>query len=310
MKREYRCLSLQERHLIECLYNNKHSIRDIAKELKRSPNTISQEIKRNKVKGIYTAEKANHKAYYRRYICKRSCLKVPANKEVFDFVVETLRLKWSPERISGYLKEDKKIICSKKAIYKYIKVYNLSQYLMHKGKKQNKSYYQYSQFLQGERKYIEERVLTTEIGHYELDFIVSSKSTYCLLVCVDKLTKYTKILKLENRKHSTIKSAFRELFDNSKVITITTDNDIAFSNWKQLEKQLNTKIYFTHPYHSWEKGLVENTNKWIRQYIPKKQNILEVTEKQIQDSLYYLNDIPRKIINFQKPSVLYYTQLS
>ncbi len=307
MRNSFKHLSYEERVVIEYMYNNKHSIRYIAKELNRSPNTISYELKNNKVNNVYIADKAKHKTYYRRYLCKRDCMKVAIDTYLHNFVDKHIRLKWSPERISGYLRYREKINCSSKAIYKYVKSRCLDRFLMHKGKKQNKSYYKHINYLKGERKYIEERMLTKEKGHYELDFIVSSKSSHVLLVCVDMYTKHTKIISLPNRKHSTIVSAFYELFSNSLIKTITTDNDIAFSKWKQLESMFNTKIYFTHPYHSWEKGLVENTNRWIRIYVPKKTDISTVHKDQIDSALYYLNDIPRQILDYRTPSELYYT---
>lgn len=305
MKRVFKHLSYEERVVIECLNKKGESIRKIAEVLNRSPNTISYELRKNKVNSEYIAIKAKQKSYYRRYLCKKECAKVSMNKEVRDFVDMNIKLKWSPERISGYLRREN-ILVSSKAIYKYIKARCLEYYLMHKGKRKNKSYYKHTKYLKGERKYIEERTLTKEVGHYELDFIVSSKSLSVLLVCVDKHTKYTRILLLPNRKHSTIVSAFYELFSNRLIKSITTDNDIAFSKWKQLEKFFKTKIYFTHPYHSWEKGLVENTNRWIRIDIPKKTDISTVTKDQIDSALYYLNHIPRQCLDYRTANELYY----
>lgn len=298
-------LTYKERCVIECLYREGKSIRYIAKVLERSINTISYEIRKNIVNEVYTADKAEHKSYYRRYRCKRDCMKVAIDTYIHNFVDEHIRLKWSPERISGHLKVKEGVLCSSKAIYKYVKARNLDKFLMHKGKKQNKSYYKHVDFLKGDRKYIDDRVLTNEVGHYEIDFIVSSHNTSVLLVCVDKLTRYTKILSLPNRKHVTVLRAFYEIFEGESILSITTDNDIAFSNWKQLEKLFKTQIYFTHPYHSWEKGLVENTNRWIREYIPKRFDISKVTKLQIDSALYYLNHIPRKIIGFNTASELY-----
>ncbi len=305
MKSIWRHLSYEERCVIECLRNNNHSIRYIAKELKRSVNTVAREIKINKVKDVYTADKAKQKSYYRRYRCKRDCMKVAVNMYLLNFVVDHIKMRWSPERISGYLKCRENIICSSKAMYKYIKARCLDKYLMHRGKKHNKSHYKHNSFLQGDRKYIDERTLTNEVGHYELDFIVSSHNTSVLLVCVDKYTRYTRILNLPNRKHVTVLRAIYELFERKSILSITTDNDIAFSNWMQIESIFNTRIYFTHPYHSWEKGLVENTNRWIRVYVPKRSDISLVTKDQLDLALYYLNDIPRQVLGYYTPSELY-----
>jgi transposase, IS30 family len=309
-QKDFKHLSYEERVIIECLYNSGSSVRYIASILERSSNTVSYELHQNTVIGIYEAKKAEQKARLRRYRSKRDCLKVSSDSQLHAFVDDHLRLRWSPERISGYLKIQQNTVCSGKAIYKYAKSRCLERFLMHKGTKQNKSYYKQVSYLRGDRKYIDQRELTNELGHYELDFIVSSKSSYVLLVCVDKISKYTRILVLANRKHSTIVSAFYELFSNQILLSITTDNDIAFTNWKQLEKIFKTTIYFTHPYCSYEKGLVENTNRWIREYIPKKYDLSLVTTRQLADSLYFLNDIPRQILGFRTATEVYYGEHS
>ena len=81
--------------------------------------------------------------------------------------------------------------------------------------------------------------------------------------------------------------------------SITTDNDIAFTCWNELETLLNTRIYFTRPYHSWEKGLVENTNRWIRCFVPKRRDISTVSEEELNEIHSFLNDRPRECIGFR-----------
>jgi|GEM_PF-4456667 len=98
-----------------------------------------------------------------------------------------------------------------------------------------------------------------------------------------------------------IRSMLSDVFRGISVNSITTDNDIAFTWWKTIESLLHTRIYVTHPYHSWEKGRVENTNRWIRCFVPKKRDIASVTQEEL-DALYaFLNDRPRKIIGFRTP---------
>ena len=147
------------------------------------------------------------------------------------------------------------------------------------------------------------------MGHFELDFIVSKESAWVLLVAVDTLTKQTFIRKLPNRKRTTIRRALSALFRGVTVRSITTDNDIAFTCWRELEALLNTQIYFTHPYHSWEKGLVENTNRWIRCFVPKRRDIASVTEEEMLAIHSFLNDRPRECIGFRSPRE-YYSSLT
>ncbi len=300
-------LCFEERFVIEKLVRGHARVREIARFLGRSPNTISREIRRNSVRGEYRADKANHKAYFKRWRSKRQCLKVAMDRFLHSFVDRMLReKKWSPEQISGYLKEDLGISCSTKAIYKFAHRRCYDRYLFwgwnkHKsGRKQ----YQYTN-PKDSRKYIDERLPLDGIGHLEMDFIVSGQSVWVLLVLVDRLTKRTWVQKLPNRKRSTIRAALSEMLSGVEVKSITTDNDIAFTCWEELETLLGTRIYFTHPYHSWEKGLVENTNRWIRCFVPKRRDIASVTQEELDEIHAFLNDRPRAVIGFAIPSMYY-----
>ena len=304
IKKRYKHLSDKERFVIEKLNRKGVSIRGIALVLDRSPNTISRELKRCKYK--YRADKACWHAYIKKYWRKRDCMKVAMDSFLNKFVREKLNQKWSPKQMSGYLR-NLGINVSAKAIYKFVCSRGLEHLLFwgwnkHKsGRKQ----YRYNQ-LKDDRKYIDERPETIGIGHYEMDFIVSKQSKWVLLVVVEMLTKHTIVRILPNRKHATVNRALSQIFSGKTVHSITTDNDIAFSDWKAIEKLLNTKIYFCHPYHSWEKGLVENTNRWIRCFVGKRRDISTVTEKELLEIHSFLNDRPREVIGFQFPSVLYY----
>lgn len=293
---EYKHLNYEERIEIDTLVKEGLSARKIAKRLNRSPNTISRELKEKKVKNIYIPKKAQHKSYWRRYRSKINCMKVSINREINELVLNKIKDKWSPERISGYLRL-KSMIVSKKAIYKFIHSRCLGRYLFKK-KKNNRKYIKFNK-LNDNRKYIEQRISIVCSGHYEADFIVTSKSKFCLLVIVDKHSRHTIIQKLNNRKHLTIINAFSRVFADREVKSLTLDNDISFVCWKTLEKRLKTNIYFTHPYRSWEKGLVENTNRWIRCFVPKKKDIALVNHLDIREALKWLNHVPRQCLNYK-----------
>jgi len=139
-----------------------------------------------------------------------------------------------------------------------------------------------------------------------MDFIVSKESPWVLLVVVDRVAKRTWVRKLPNRKRDTIRAALSSMFHGVTLRSITTDNDLAFTCWRELEVLLNTSIYFTHPYHSWEKGLVENTNRWIRCFVPKRRDIESVTEEELKEIHTFLNDRPRECIGFKSPTSYYY----
>lgn len=302
----YHHLSFEERFVIEKLYHAGSAVRRIAELLGRSANTISREIKKNSIKGTYTANKARHKSYAKRWRAKKQCLKVALNSFLSTFVQEKLEKKWSPKQISGHLKREMCITCSAKAIYKFAESRGLER-LLFWGWNNHKGGWKRGRLktVKDGRKYIDERPERNEVGHIELDFVVSKASTWVLMVAVDCVTKRTWVRKLPNRKRSTIRTALSCMFHGVALKSITTDNDIAFTCWRELEVLLNTTIYFTHPYHSWEKGLVENTNRWIRCFVPKRRDIESVTEEEMQGIHSFLNDRPRECLSFRTASSYY-----
>ena len=303
---KYHHLNFEERFCIEKMYCAGTLIRRIAEFLDRSPNTISREIEKHSVNGVYEAKKAKHKAYSERWRAKEQCLKVAMSSFLSVFVEEKLEKKWSSKQISGYLKLEYEIQCSAKAIYKFAESRGLD-HLLFWGWNNHKGGWKRGRWktIHDDRKYIEKRPIRNELGHLEMDFMVSKESKWVLLVVVDRFAKKTWVRKLPNRKRDTIRATLSCMFHGVELKSITTDNDIAFTCWRELETLLNTHIYFTHPYHSWEKGLVENTNRWIRCFVPKRRNIESVTEEEIQEILSFLNDRPRECIEFRTANEYY-----
>lgn len=308
---KYHHLSFEERFCIEKMYCGGSAIRRIAEFLNRSVNTVSREILKYSVNGIYDAKKAKQKSGAKRWRAKRQCLKVALSSFLCVFVEEKLEKKWSPKQISGFLKLEYEISCSAKAIYKFAESRGL-EHLLFWGWNNHKGGWKRGRWNTPKdgRKYIEDRpMFRNELGHLEMDFIVSRESTWVLLVVVDQFAKKTWVRKLPNRKRDTIRAALSCMFHGVVLKSITTDNDIAFTCWRELETLLNTHIYFTHPYHSWEKGLVENTNRWIRCFVPKRRDIESVTEEEMDEIHTFLNDRPKECIAW-KTANQYYLSLT
>lgn len=293
----------EDRVILESLINNGYSYREISKLIHKSISSISYEIYKNSISSVYNAKKANHKAYIRRYNSKKGNSKlidIGIMKEVRNMLNKHI----SPERISGYFRK-RNLYISKKCIYRYVKMYSLEKYLIFKGKKRSIKIKYEKCIRDMEKRRVDTRPPTLCSGHYEGDFIVSSHSKYSLLVICDRVTKYSFVERIENRKHATVLRALCKIFDGKCVKSLTLDNDISFSNWKQLEKVFNTKIYFCYPYHSWEKGLVENTNRWIRIFVPKGLDLKLITEVNLKEVREFLNYSPRQILNYDTPAMLY-----
>jgi transposase, IS30 family len=304
---KYGHLSLEERKHIGYLYNKegRGSLRAIGEETKRSPNTIRLEINAGLVLGVYEPEIGEKKAQLKRKRSKSQLLKVLQDGDIRKEIEQDIRKGISPERISGGLRL-KKIFVSAKAIYKFAYEYNLDSFLCFKGKERtSKGIYVYRKAKELDKVRIKDRPDIQGIyGHYEMDFIVSSHSTYTLLVVVERKHKRVYVKRIPNRTHEVVLTALKEIFRGKTVLSITTDNDIAFSKWREIEQALSTKLYFCEPYHSWEKGLVENTNRWIRLFIKKKSDIALVSDMTIKKVLSWFNDYPREIIGFKTSNQL------
>lgn len=276
---------------------------DIGKMLGRSKSTISEEVSANGGRQVYTAKHAIHRAYLKQYRKKRNCNKVALDGHLTKFVEKKLVAGWSPESISSRLKQQSGLkYVSSKSIRKFIgRRHGLERYLfwnrnnMKGGRKRDNKLF----LTDPDRKWIDIRPLEAEYmyGHWEIDFIVSAHNSCVLLVCVEKYSKLLKLALLPNRTAYVVHEALLRILQGYVVTTITTDNDIAFVKWKELGILLGTEIYFTHPYHSWEKGLVENCNRWIREFIPKKTDLMSISFDFVSNIEMYFNHKARVCLN-------------
>jgi len=274
----------------------------------RSVSTISKEIKINKVNGIYDSCKAQHKAYVRRHYASFRGQKIIANKKLRSFIESNLLDGQSPEAISGRLKYQEKNIpfVSKDVIYQYLRSpYGKIIGLKLKKKKHPKRCKKLAKLK--DRVFIDKRPKTidnrTRIGDVEADFIVSGrggKGIILTAVCRKIRAAFLEIIYNVSidEVHKTfvkIKKRFPEMK------SITTDNDILLRMHKTLEKLLNLKIYFCHPYHSWEKGSVENLNGIIRKYIPKGSDLSEYDKEFISLVEEKCNQRFMKLLKYKTP---------
>ena len=147
----------------------------------------------------------------------------------------------------------------------------------------------------------------TRIGDWEADTIVGKNQKSALLTLVERTTRYTIICKLKNLKaEDTARAAIRVLKAyKARVHTITMDNGKEFYQHTKIAKALKAKTYFCRPYHSWEKGLNENTNGLIRQYFPKQTDFRNISDREIRRVQDELNHRPRKTLGYETPSVLF-----
>jgi IS30 family transposase len=140
-----------------------------------------------------------------------------------------------------------------------------------------------------------------------MDLIQGINGTF-ILTLVERKTRYLDMCRLPSGKKSDQVAQMvcaRLSSYKGKVLTITTDNGLEFAKHEYISQQLGCKVYFADPYSSWQKGTVENTNKLIRQYIPKRTCFNNLSDSYIEQIQNKLNNRPRKTLNFEKPADIF-----
>ncbi len=313
-----------ERSEIEILLDRGYRVREIARTLGRSPSTISDEINRNKDKtGAYSAKKADQKAYVRRKYAKFQGMKITGNPTLRKFIDRALLDLQSPAVIAGRLKLGRDLdhggnplpTISRSAIEKYlasvwgeeIRVEITKRKKLFRRRTRRKA----SPSLDG-RKFIDERPEVVQrrgrAGDLEVDFIVSGRGgNGYLLTAIDRRNRISFVRKLlpvtaENLEIvlSEIKGEYEKTWA-TKLRSITADNDILFAYHRRLEELLGIPIYFCHPYSSWEKGSVENLNKYIRKFIRKGSNIASYSRVLIAEIEASANSRYMEVLGYLTP---------
>ena len=149
-------------------------------------------------------------------------------------------------------------------------------------------------------------------GDFEMDLIVNPHN-HAILTIVERSTNLLFMTKLAHGKKTEplAKVVRRLLLPYKKHIkTITTDNGPEFAAHKLITKYLEAIVYFADPYASWQKGAIENTNKLIRQYIPKHTNFDDVTDKKIASIQKKINSRPRQKLKFETPKAEFFKRIA
>ena len=319
---EYRQLTLEERERIYALREQGKSFREIGKMLGRNHRTIAREYHRNQRAGQgYIPCKAQDMSQ-KRSIEQRT--KAPLkNLEIFTYVREKLRNGWSPEMIAGRVSIDipgEKI--NHETIYQYIygkgKKYHLEQYLTRRHRKRREKT---GRSVQRTKSRIPDAVMIDkrstkvnnrrQVGHYETDLMEGMRTEKDVLsVTVERKTRYTILSALSDKTAETVEKTLQKklkmiesLSKNKKPIvrSVTSDNGSENTKHKDVTSALGIPWYFCHPYHSWEKGSVENRIGVIRRYIPKGTSLAKYSEEHITLLEHKLNNTPMKCLNFQTP---------
>ena len=302
-------LTREQRYTISALHKQGCSQTMIAKTISKDKSVVSRELKRNaNLKGKYSFSYAQDMAELRKERMKKPRKLLPELKKK---IISMLEQDLSPQQIRGRLKLEKQAFVSHETIYKIIRkdkqeAGKLYTHCRHQLKHRKRPV--------GEKIPIKNRVsidrrpeivnLKQRFGDWEMDTIVGENGQGAILTMVERTTAFMMMEKLaygKNAKELT-KVAVRLLTAYiNHVHSITADNGTEFANHENIAKLLKTKFFFTHPYASWEKGLIENTNKLVRQYIPKGTNFNTISQQKIKQIQYKLNNRPREKLKFYSP---------
>ena len=310
----YKQLTSEQRSQIFALLQRKCPRKEIARIVGISQSTLSRELKRNSTpSGKYIWFKAHAKAVERRKRSTRNAALAP--ELVWRIKQLIIEEQWSPRQISGVLKKEG-ISVSHQCIYNLIHADasgELARHTRHKLKYRRRP--KNKRFPIAERTSIHSRPEQADgkrFGDFEMDLIVDAHN-HAILTIVERSTNMLFMTKLAHGKKSDplAKAVRRLLLPYKKHIkTITTDNGPEFAAHKLITKYLGAVVYFADPYASWQKGAIENTNKLIRQYIPKQANFDDFTDKKIASIQKKINSRPRQKLKFETPKAEFFKRIA
>lgn len=308
-------LKVEEREVISQMYAAGKSKAQIGKALGRDRTTISRELRRNGLKGLYVAVDAQRLAQKRRALARAKCRKMN-HAENLEYVKEGLRKSWSPDQIAGRSKADfsdnprRKL--SRTTIYTWIDNDDHCQrwkrlLRCHRRKRRHqRPEARTGRALEKRPAIINER---GRFGDWEGDTIVGSGPHGGVIVSlVERRSRFTILLPLPDRKSERVERSIRGRLQQLPAhvrLSLTFDNGSEFAAYEALENSLELAVYFTDPHSPWQRGTNEYTNRLVRQFAPKGTNLREVSDYKINKYQDLLNNRPRKQLCYRTPSEVF-----
>ncbi len=313
-------LSLVEREEISRGISSGASMRQIARNLGRSPSTICREIHRNNGWRQYRADTADENAW-RRARRPKLC-RLARNSRLRRIVACKLPMEWSPEQIAGWLKcvypDNESLHVSHETIYKRLFIQSRgvlkkelqkhlrTQRVFRQSKKYNTRGARRGQIIDGvsisERPpEIEDRALP---GHWEGDLIAGSANTHIATV-VERHSRFTLLVKVIGKDTKTVVTALSKQvkkLPQQLRQSLTWDRGMELANHKTFTMATDAKVYFCDPRSLWQRGTNENTNRLLRQYFPKKTDLSIYSQADLNKVARRLNQRPRKTLAYKTPA--------
>lgn len=308
--------TFEERVRLEELLGQQWSQSEIAKELKRSESTISRELSRHRVNGVYVAKFAQAEAERRR--CQRPIVRKMERPQIRDAVQDGLIQHWSPDEIAGRLQErfpkQPEQHISASSIYLWAKGQgpqrkHWEQYLRRRGRRPyhpRKPTKHGGQPIKGRPAIIERR---GRLGDFEGDLVLGLPGSGGLLTLVDRRSRFLCLELVRNKTsrhvHQRLKQALVKLPDGQRR-SLTFDNGSEFTRCYLVEKSHGTRLYFADPGCPHQRGTNENTNGLTRQFFPKGTDFRNVSHVAVVRAENLLNDRPRACLGYRTPREVFY----
>jgi len=321
MGKQYRHLTVTERERLAKMYYEEHSLAAMAKALRRNKSTILRELSRNgsPVNRCYAPCRAQVRSDERRSKASR---RVRINNDkIRSYTREKLRLGWSPEIIAGRLPlEHRGLHISHEAIY---------QYLYDRRTKDRKELIRLLRRAHRMRKLkgIGRKVRKTKIpnripiearpkavdsrryyGHWEGDTMESQKSPPVLNSLTERKSRLLLLTKLERKAAGETKRAIVGRLAGLPAVlrkTITLDNGTENTLHEEITAEIGAKCYFARPYASWQRGTNEQTNGMVRWHLPRGTDFRNISEDEIAEVEYRINNRPRKCLKYRTPQEVF-----
>jgi IS30 family transposase len=319
-RRASRTLTLTEREDIWRGIASGSSIREIAAGLCRAASTVSREVARHGGRPEYRASEADSQAWASARRPKLCLLAV--HEQLREMVVSKLILDWSPEQVSGWLKSqypnDESLRVSHETIYRSLfiqargvlkkelighlrskRCIRRSQHASKKGHAKGQIVDAIS--IRERPAEIEDRAIP---GHWEGDLISGAKNSH-IVTLVERHSRFTTLIKVPSKETTVVVDALSRYVRNlptSLRRSLTWDRGHEMAQHKTFSVATDVKVYFCDPQSPWQRGTNENTNRLLRQYLPKNTDLSLHTQAELDEIALRLNQRPRKTLEFQTPA--------
>src|SRR5271154_1343768 len=296
------------------------SMRDIAKALERAVSTVSREVARHGGRPLYRANEADQQAW-ETALRPKTCL-LATHTKLRELVASKLILDWSPEQISGWLKQsypdDESLRVSHETIYRTLFLqargalkqelvrHLRSKRRIRRSRHARKSGHRMGQIVDAVS--IRERPAEVEDraipGHWEGDLLRGTRNSH-VATLVERHSRFCMLVKVSSKDTATVVAALSQHIRKLPATlrrSLTWDRGLEMAQHKSFTVDTEVKVYFCDPQSPWQRGSNENTNSLLRQYFPKRTDLSVYSQAELDQVALQLNQRPRKTLGFETPA--------